>query len=58
MRSAQELGRHVEEYTSTYKPEDQLEWSMVLSEIHSFIEADSVVSVLDMDSNQIVLSHR
>ena len=55
---AQELGRHVEEYTSTYKPEDQLEWSMVLSEIHSFIEADSVVSVLDMDSNQIVLSHR
>ncbi|XP_037079944.1 protein SCAI-like [Pollicipes pollicipes] len=53
-----ELGKHVEEYTSTYKPEDQLEWSMVLSEIHSFIEADNVVNVLDMDSNQMVLSHR
>jgi len=53
-----ELGKHVDEYTSTYKPEDQMEWSMVLSEIHSFIEADNVVNVLDRDSNQMVLSHR
>ncbi len=31
---------------------------MVLGEIKGFIEADSVVNVLDSDSNSIVLSHR
>ena len=36
----------------------QLEWSLVLGEVKSFIEADGVVNVLDSDSNSIVLSHR
>lgn len=53
-----ELAKHIDEYTATYEPEDQLEWSLVLSEIKSFIEADTVVNVLDSDSNSIVLSHR
>lgn len=35
-----------------------MEWSLVLGEIKSFIEADTVVNVLDSDSNSIVLSHR
>ena len=55
---ARELAKQVEEYTNAYEPEDQLEWSLVLSEVKSFIEADSVVNVLDSDSNSIVLSHR
>ena len=47
-----------DEYTTTYEPEDQLEWSLVLGEIRAFVEADTVVNVLDNDSNSIVLSHR
>ena len=53
-----ELAKHIDEYTATYEPDDQLEWSLVQSEIKSFIEADTVVNVLDSDSNSIVLSHR
>ena len=48
----------LDEYTTTYEPEDQLEWSLVLGEIKAFIEADTIVNVLDSDSNSIVLSHR
>ena len=47
-----------DEYTTTYEPEDQLEWSLVLGEIRAFVEADTVANVLDNDSNSIVLSHR
>jgi hypothetical protein len=47
-----------DEYTSSHEPEDQLEWSLVLGEIKAFVEADTVVNVLDNDSNTIVLSHR
>ena len=53
-----ELSKHIDEYTATYEPEDQLEWSLVLSEIKAFIDADTIVNVLDSDSNSIVLSHR
>ncbi|XP_068212778.1 protein SCAI-like isoform X1 [Palaemon carinicauda] len=53
-----ELSKQIDEYTTTYEPEDQLEWSLVLGEIKSFIDADNSVNVLDMDSNTIVLSHR
>ena len=34
----QELAKQIDDYTSIYEPEDQLEWSMVLGEIRSFIE--------------------
>ncbi|XP_050702874.1 protein SCAI-like isoform X2 [Eriocheir sinensis] len=53
-----ELSKQIDEYTATYEPEDQLEWSLVLAEIKSFIDADNTINVLDMDSNTIVLSHR
>ncbi|KAK8372471.1 hypothetical protein O3P69_010546, partial [Scylla paramamosain] len=53
-----ELSKQIDEYTSAYEPEDQLEWSLVLAEIKSFIDADNTINVLDMDSNNIVLSHR
>ena len=48
----------MDEYTSTYEPDDQLEWSLVLGEIKSFLEADSILNVLDADSNPMVISHR
>jgi hypothetical protein len=54
----QELDKQIVDYTSTYEPDDQLEWSLVLEEIKSFIKADGIVSVLHADSNTIVLSHR
>ncbi|XP_066997063.1 protein SCAI isoform X2 [Anabrus simplex] len=53
-----ELDKQIIDYTSTYEPDDQLEWSLVLEEIKSFIKADGIVSVLHADSNTIVLSHR
>jgi Protein SCAI len=54
----QELDKQIVDYTSTYEPDDQLEWSLVLEEIKSFIKSDSVISVLHADSNPIILSHR
>lgn len=53
-----ELDKQIADYTSTYEPEDQLEWTVVLEEIKSFIKADALVSVIHADSNTIVLSHR
>jgi len=53
-----ELAKHIDDYTATYEPEDQLEWSLVLGEIRAFIEADNIVNVVDVDSSSIVLSHR
>ena len=47
-----------DEYTSTYEPEDQLEWSLVLGEIKVFVESDTFLNVIDGDSNSLVLSHR
>ncbi|XP_076359489.1 protein SCAI isoform X1 [Tachypleus tridentatus] len=53
-----ELAKQIDDYTATYEPEDQLEWSLVLGEIKSFIEADNLVNVVDVDSSSIVLSQR
>ena len=36
-----------DEYTSTYEPEDQLEWALVLGEIKAFVESDSFLNVID-----------
>lgn len=48
----------MDEYTTTYEPDDQLEWSLVLGEIKSFLEADAILNILDADSNPMVISHR
>jgi Protein SCAI len=58
LNNLQELDKQIVDYTSTYEPDDQLEWSLVLEEIKSFIKSDSVISVLHADSNPIILSHR
>ncbi len=34
----QELAKQIDDYTTTYEPDDQLEWSLVLGEIRAFIE--------------------
>ncbi|XP_050403884.1 protein SCAI isoform X1 [Patella vulgata] len=53
-----ELAKQIDDYTSTYEPEDQMEWNLVLGEIKAFIEADNIINVVDVDSSTIVLSHR
>ena len=58
LQTFQELSKYVDEYTTTYEPDDQLEWSLVLGEIKSFLEADAILNVLDADSNPMVISHR
>lgn len=54
----QELDLQIVTYTSTYEPDDQMEWSVVLQEIKSFVAADTVVNILHADQNTIVLTHR
>ncbi|KAJ6598489.1 Protein SCAI, partial [Pseudolycoriella hygida] len=53
-----ELENQIHQYTSSYQPDDQTEWSLVLDEIKGFIKADAAVSVLHADSNPIIVSHR
>lgn len=53
-----ELDKQIADYTSTYEPEDQLEWSLVLDEIKGFIKAEAAVAVLHADTNPIIVSHR
>ncbi len=38
-----ELTRHVEEYIKMLKPPDAHEWQVVLQEITSFLQADSII---------------
>lgn len=53
----QELDAQIADYTSTYEPDDQLEWNLVLDEIKAFVKAESAV-ILHSDSDPVVLSHR
>lgn len=39
----QELAKQIDDYTATYGPDDQLEWSLVLGEIRAFIEVGLVI---------------
>jgi hypothetical protein len=33
-----ELAKHIDDYTNTYEPDDEVEWNVVLNEIRSFID--------------------
>ena len=53
------MAKQIEDYTAIYQPEDHgKEWSTVLQEIKAFIEADAMVTVVNVDSTPIVLPHR
>lgn len=55
----QELDAQVVDYTSTYEPDDQMEWTLVLDEIKAFVKAESAVAVLHAESNApVVLTNR
>lgn len=46
-----ELAKHIDDYTATYEPDDQLEWNLVLSEIKSFIEVcENIVPLIFLKS--------
>jgi len=51
------LAQHVDEYTAHFEPE-QLEWSLVLTEIRSFIDSDSPVTIFDASGEKLVLTFR
>lgn len=53
-----ELDLQVVDYNSTYEPDDQIEWSVVIQEVKAFLAAEAVVNILHSDQNAIVLSHR
>lgn len=54
----QELDAQIADYTSTYEPEDQVEWNMVLEELKAFVKSETVIGVMHNDSVPVVLSHR
>lgn len=59
-----EFAKSLNEYNHVYEPEAQLEWSLVLQEIKSFIDAESIVEVTsgighpDGPGIQLTLSQR
>ncbi|XP_071154615.1 protein SCAI-like isoform X1 [Mytilus edulis] len=53
-----ELQTQIEDYTLTYEPEDQMEWSLVVGEINAFLESDNLIDIHDVDPNYFLLSHR
>ena len=59
-----EFSQSLNDYSHVYEPEAQLEWSLVLQEIKSFIDAESIVSVVsglghpDGQGVQLTLSQR
>ncbi|KAL1234557.1 Protein SCAI [Trichinella spiralis] len=53
-----DMNRLVDSYISRYDRDDQLDWSLVLTEIKTFVEADNVVNIVDIDSSSVIISHR
>lgn len=59
-----EFGQSLEEYSHVHEPEAQLEWSLVLQEIKSFMDAESTVAITSGPDNlsgpglQLTLSQR
>ena len=50
----QELAKQIDDYTATYEPDDQLEWSLVLGEIRAFIEVYILCSFSVYCSQKII----
>jgi hypothetical protein len=50
----QELAKQIDDYTATYGPDDQLEWSLVLGEIRAFIEVGYCLRVFSLSSLNFV----
>ena len=53
-----ELNKHVEDYKRIFEPEDFIEWTLVLSEIRAFMDAENLVTVIDVDETPVIISHR
>ncbi|GAM26012.1 hypothetical protein SAMD00019534_091870 [Acytostelium subglobosum LB1] len=53
----EELFKHIKDYTKTHKPNDAHEWSLVIQEIFTFLQADQCVSFSD-SNGPMQVSHR
>eukprot|EP01133_Synstelium_polycarpum_P009741 gene9741-11376_t len=53
----EELFKHVGDYNRIYKPSDAHEWTLVLQEIFSFLQADQCLSFTD-SNGPLQISHR
>uniref|UniRef100_A0A915IDN9 Uncharacterized protein n=1 Tax=Romanomermis culicivorax TaxID=13658 RepID=A0A915IDN9_ROMCU len=54
-----ELNGEVDEFVHIYgSSEDELEWTVVINEALDFANADNCLSIVDMDTVTVVLSHR
>lgn len=48
----QELSKQIEDYIATYQPKDELEWTLVLGEIKSFIEVSCLCLLKMLKKNK------
>lgn len=48
----------VEDYNTTFKPNDYAEWNIVLSELSTFLQAEKKLSPVDQDGNALPVSSR
>ncbi|XP_028394709.1 protein SCAI-like [Dendronephthya gigantea] len=53
-----EFRQYIDEYTMIYNPTDEDDWRLVVNEVTSFCEAESLVTVMNADVTPRVLSHR
>ncbi|KAI9208764.1 protein SCAI [Polychytrium aggregatum] len=53
-----ELTLLVDDYTKSFKPNDTAEWSVVLSEITTFLEAEKKLSPVDFEGNVLSVTNR
>ncbi|KYR01044.1 UPF0682 family protein [Tieghemostelium lacteum] len=55
----EELFKHVNDYAKIYKPQETQEWSLVLQEIFSFLQADQSITFIDSQTGSpMTISHR
>ncbi|XP_062516124.1 protein SCAI-like [Corticium candelabrum] len=53
-----EMSKYVEEYVKKYESADKDDWKLVLQEVSSFLEANSLVTVVDVNSMPVAVTHR
>ncbi|XP_046844065.1 protein SCAI-like [Xenia sp. Carnegie-2017] len=54
----EELKQYIDEYTTIYDPTDEEDWRLVVSEVTSFIDSASIVTVMNGDMTARTLCHR
>ena len=53
-----EFAAEIDKFSRSYGPDEQLEWSLVIDELRSFLKADRCIEVMDANQQFVPLVHR